>query len=277
VNPIVKIDNGFNLVAESSAFTFGAGSQIWAVKELSNGNIIVGGYQEFYQGYLSRGITMLNPDLSRNLTFDSSPGFSSFGDVREFYEEADGSILCAGSFFQYRGQSTAGDFIRINTFGLRDDAFETNLGSGSNGFCWAVEKDPDASIFVGGTFSTFDGDTHQRICKINGDGTPDVNWRGTGFSINDDVNTIAAQDDGKIVAGGEFTLVDGSTYQRIVRFNVDGTIDSTFNVNPGFNQEVEDIKIDSEGRIVVVGLFTTYNGDSVGRIAVLDTDGNLIG
>ena len=51
------------------------------------------------------------------------------------------------------------------------------------------------------------------------------------------VNTIGIQSDGKVIAGGNFTGIDDGSLNyinNIVRFNTDGTIDTTFNsVNQG--------------------------------------------
>jgi uncharacterized delta-60 repeat protein len=60
---------------------------------------------------------------------------------------------------------------------------------------------------------------------------------GTGNTGTTIVNSIATQSDGKIIAGGDFTVIDDGTLNyinNIVRFNADGTIDDTFNsVNQG--------------------------------------------
>jgi hypothetical protein len=44
-----------------------------------------------------------------------------------------------------------------------------------------------------------------------------------------------------------------------MRLNIDGTKDSTFNIGAGFNSVASDIVVQSDGKILVGGAFTTYN------------------
>ena len=47
-------------------------------------------------------------------------------------------------------------------------------------------------------------------------------------------NSVKVQTNGKIIVGGEFTLYNGTSINRIVRLNSDGSIDNTFNIGTGF-------------------------------------------
>ena len=94
---------------------------------------------------------------------------------------------------------------------------------------------------------------------------------GTGF--DNVVYAIAVQPDGKIVVGGLFSTYNGVTQNRITRLNADGTRDTSFTIGTGFNQEVLAIAIQSDGKIVVGGFFTTYSGTTQRFIARLNTDG----
>lgn len=84
--------------------------------------------------------------------------------------------------------------------------------------------------------------------------------------FNDKANKIAVHSDGKYVVVGKFTTYGGETFNRIIRFNPDHTVDRTFNMGLGFNDsdvstEVLDVKIDSQGRIYCCGKFNIYNND----------------
>ena len=89
------------------------------------------------------------------------------------------------------------------------------------------------------------------------------------------VNAIAIQSDGKIVIGGSYLTFNGVTVNRIVRLNSDGTRDTAFTTNTGtaFNSNVNAIAIQSDGKIVCSGFFTTFNGTTVNRIVRLNSDG----
>ena len=71
-----------------------------------------------------------------------------------------------------------------------------------------------------------------------------------------------------------FTSVNGTARNRIARLNTDGTLDTTFNPNSGMNGNVYAIALDSSGKPVVVGNFTTVNDTALNRIARLNTDGS---
>jgi hypothetical protein len=111
-----------------------------------------------------------------------------------------------------------------------------------------------------------------RIIKLNQDLTIDYSFTGgTGFfSPYPDVyigESILQQPDGKIVATGFFTSYSGVSKNRIVRLNVDGSIDNDFVVGSGFQgtsvpyTTVADI--DSLGNIIVPARSLTYNGVTI--------------
>ena len=79
--------------------------------------------------------------------------------------------------------------------------------------------------------------------------------------FNGTVSAIATQTDGKILVGGSFTSYKGVTENRIIRLNSDGTKDNSFNTGTGFDATVYTIEIQADGKILVGGNFSSYNGD----------------
>jgi len=132
----------------------------------------------------------------------------------------------------------------------------------------------DGKIIVGGDFTSFSGVTSNRIIRLNSGGTIDDTFTiGTGF--NNSVYFVSALSNGKIMVGGAFTSYSGVTSNRIVRLNSDGTIDNTFSIGTGFNNHVLSINIQTNGKILVSGNFTSYNGTTVRNIVRLFSDGTL--
>jgi len=80
---------------------------------------------------------------------------------------------------------------------------------------------------------------------------------------------------GDVYVGGDFTAYNGAQAIRIVRLNVDGTMDPAFATGFGFNSSVRSIvSADNPGgNIYVGGDFTTYNGIQEIRIVRLDANG----
>ena len=75
------------------------------------------------------------------------------------------------------------------------------------------------------------------------------------------------------MVGGFFANFNGGAVNRIVRLNTDGTLDTSFNTGTGFDDAVRTIKLQTDGKIVVGGVFTTYNGVNANKIITLNTDG----
>lgn len=97
---------------------------------------------------------------------------------------------------------------------------------------------------------------------------------GTG-GISSEVHSLAIQTDGKILIGGNFTQIGGVTRNRFARLNEDGTVDATFYTNLGtaFGDRVWSIALQTDGKIVIVGEFTTFNGNTRNGIVRLNSDG----
>lgn len=99
---------------------------------------------------------------------------------------------------------------------------------------------------------------------------------------NNTVVALAVQPDGKVLVGGFFTALGGGTgttaRSRIGRLHADGSLDTSF--DPGANGTVLTIVVQSDGRILVGGDFTTLGGGGTGtvarsRIARLNADGSV--
>jgi uncharacterized delta-60 repeat protein len=100
---------------------------------------------------------------------------------------------------------------------------------------------------------------------------------GTGFNIGGQVYVIKRQNDDKYVVGGSFTSYNGTSANKIIRLNPNGSIDSIFSTGTGFDGNVETIEIQSDGKIIVGGRFTQYDGSSpfYTRMIRLNSNGSI--
>jgi uncharacterized delta-60 repeat protein len=103
---------------------------------------------------------------------------------------------------------------------------------------------------------------------------------GTGVGANRTARRIALQSDGKIVLSGNFGNWNSVTVGGIVRLNSDGTRDAAFTTNVGTGADVGSganhigsIAIDTGGKILFSGQFTTWNGVSSPQLRRLNSDG----
>ena len=201
------------------------------------------------------------------------------GTVNDIAIQADGKILAVGAFYHLYGASTGyltRGLARINTDNTADIGFSNNIGNNFNSNTSTVAVQADQKIVVGGTFTTFAGVTVNRIIRLNTDGSRDTTFTtNTGTAFNGTVGNIAIQTDGKIVAVGAFTTFNGATVNRVVRLNSDGSIDTAFTTNTGtaFSGSPSEVVIQSDGKILISGTFTTFNGVTIRNLVRLNTDG----
>jgi uncharacterized delta-60 repeat protein len=256
--------------SKDTSFNTGTGFSSWvnAITTQADGKILVGGSFNGYNGGPENRIIRLNTDGSKDTSFNTGTGFN-FG-VGEITTQADGKILVGGSFTAYN-RVTENRIIRLNADGSKDTSF--NTGIGFNDSVYAITTQADGKILVGGLFFTYNGVTENRIIRLNADGSKDTSFN-TGTGFNDSVYVITTQADGKILVGGEFTAYKGVTENRIIRLNADGSKDSSFNTGIGFNSGIREITTQADGKILVGGVFTAYNGVTENRIIRLNADGS---
>ena len=126
--------------------------------------------------------------------------------------------------------------------------------SGANGDVSALVVQSDGKIVICGDFTTVNGTARNRIARLNSDGTLDFTFLATGSGANFAVNAAAFQSDGKIVIGGRFTTINGTTRNRIARLNSDGTLDASFlAAGSGVNGDVFSLALQSDGKTVIGG------------------------
>ena len=110
-------------------------------------------------------------------------------------------------------------------------------------------------------------------------GGVDSTFNPGGTFFNDTVYGVALQTDHRILAVGDFTMANDVARNRIARLNADGTLDLTFSSGVGgADTSIRAVMVQStDGRIMVGGLFSKFNGINRGRFARLNLDGSLDG
>ena len=136
--------------------------------------------------------------------------------------------------------------------------------------------DLDQKFIVGGSFTSYNMQTVNRLVRFNSDCSFDNTFNiGSGF--DNSVTTVAFETNGKILVGGDFTSYNEIPANKIVRLNSDGSIDTSFSIGNGFNNSVKKIIVQPNGKILVGGFFTSYNGTTQNAIVRLNADGSVDG
>ena len=254
-----------------TSFVYGTGfdNSVNSIAIQTNGKIIVGGFFNNYNGTPTNKIIRLNTNGSIDTSFVYGTGFD--GLVDEIAIQSDGKILVGGNFLNYDG-TPANYIIRLNSNGTIDGSFVYGTGFDANVRDIAIQS--DGKILVGGNFLSYNGTPANNLIRLNSDGTIDGSFV-YGLGFNSTVNKIAIQSDGKIVLGGNFTSYNLTPANGIIRLNSDGSIDTFFIYGTGFNFSVVSIDIQTNGKIIVGGVFNNYNGTGANRIIRLNTDGSV--
>jgi uncharacterized delta-60 repeat protein len=266
------LDTTFNVGSGINGTAIGSAIQ-------SDKKLIVGGKFTAYNNVSCSSIVRINYDGTRDTTFNIGTGLlggsgsAGGNNANNIQVQTDGKILVVGNFAVYSG-SANNNIVRINTNGTKDTTFNVGVGFSPGGLFKTnnCNIQPDGKIVVVGNFTSYSGSAVNRIVRINTNGTKDTTFNiGTGFG--NETWWSSLQPDGKIVVIGAFTGYSGSTNPGIVRLNTDGTKDTTFNVGTGLNGVSYGSTVQSDGKIVCVGAFTSYSGSAVNRIVRINTDG----
>jgi len=248
------LDAGFNIGT-------GADYPIYEIAIQSDGKILIGGSFTNYNGTSINRLARLNADGTLDNTFN--PGTGPNAIVYAILPLSDGKIIICGSFFSYNGIAI-NNIARLLANGTYDATFTP--GSGTSGNILTAELQSSGKIIIGGSFASFNGTARNNIARLYSNGTLDV-FFDPGTGPNTTVRTIATQSDGKIIIGGDFITYNGTSASRIARLLTDGTLDAGFNTGTGANNSIYTTAIQSDGKIITGGSFTTYNGTARNRIA----------
>lgn len=88
-------------------------------------------------------------------------------------------------------------------------------------------------------------------------------------------NSIGFLSDSSIIVGGNFATVSGIVAPFLAKLNSAGVLDGTFNANIGTgpNGNVQSVFVQPDDKIVVVGSFTSFNGNGITGVIRLNSDG----
>jgi hypothetical protein len=146
------------------------------------------------------------------------------------------TLYVGGSFTTYKG-SRSNRIISLNLDGSVNTDFDIGTGFSSNNYCVYQYKD---KLYIGGIFTSYNGTSSNRIISLNLDGSINTDFNiGTGFS-SAVVFSIFIYND-KVYIGGGFTSYNGTTSNRIISLNLDGSVNTDFDIGTGFNQTVNTV------------------------------------
>ncbi len=168
----------------------------------------------------------------------------------------------------------------------RDTSFNlSGLGTpvwGTGGQYSKVTPLDGGKVLVTGSFysAATTSPKYGSILRLNNDGSFDNTFNAGNEGAYGIIAATAIQADGKILIGGGFPTYNGTSLNGIARINPDGSLDNTFNPGTGFSSIipppwVSSIAVQTDGKIIVGGGFTSFNGTAIKGICRLNSDGSL--
>ena len=235
-------------------------------------------------------LSLSSTDRASGQTGEQDPTFAvgsdANGRVYALAVQGDDEVIVGGAFTTFDGQGR-NCLARLHTDGSLD-AFNPGLAiSGYNGAApsvRAVAVQADGKILAAGSFTVLNQPGGGGVVRLNADGSLDTSFNVVAGVVDDGgtVGTayaLAVLPGGKILVGGAFQKFNGVSTAGLVRLNANGTVDTTF--NPGgagvaansYGQDVRSIFVQTDGRIVIGGYFSSYDGNAAGGVARLSATG----
>lgn len=216
-------------------------------------------------------------DSTIDSDFTTGSGFDGEAYLSEF--DSSDRIIIVGGFTEYNGMS-ASCIVRLNYDGTIDDQFVQNNGSGfSGGVPRSIIIDSNGKILIGGFFTSFNGIAYNNLVRLNPDGTLDTLFNVGGSGFDGPVYKMQIQSDGRVICSGAFNTYNGSVASGIIRIYQNGSIDSSFNSGVGIDNPPGwggyTCTLQSDGKIILGGVFTSYAGVSASNIIRLNSNGSI--
>tara|TARA_R110000737_G_scaffold87376_1_gene120031 strand:- start:56 stop:1048 length:993 start_codon:yes stop_codon:yes gene_type:complete len=245
---------------------------------LSTDDIIVSGASTVFNGTTIPYLSKLSDTGTLNTTFNTNLGTGFSNTTNAISIDTNDKIIVSFVGTTFKG-NTRRYIVRLNANGTEDTAFYSNLGTGYNSQPTEIKLQSDGKILTGGSFTSLNGNTRNYLTRLNSSGTEDTTFYsnlGTGF--NGYPRIFIVQSSGRIIVGGNFTDVNGTTVSGLVALYSTGGIDTTFmtNFGSGVNSGyIEGMAEQSDGSIIISGNFYAINGisPSINFIYKINSDG----
>jgi uncharacterized delta-60 repeat protein len=254
----------------------GLSGNLFAMVQQADGKIIIGGSFISYNGVTRNGIARLFPDGTLDLSFNTGTGIAFGANPGVIYDlaiDSNGKVLAVGRFTTYRG-SSRNCIVRLNDDGSIDSTFIGinlfNSPSFGTRTLNSVKITSDSKILVGGSFNSI-GYSSKNFIRLNSDGSYDTSfiYPNNVFQGIEIVKDIDSQTDGKILVA-----IGPASGIPLMRFNLDGSIDSTFQFS-GFNFVANKIFIQSDQTILVGGSMVNDNQSDGFTLIKLNSNGSI--
>lgn len=243
-----------------------------------NGNILLSGW--VYESNYKYKVIRLNADGTNDDTFATVDldisNHERFITDPTISVNSSNEIYVAGIHATCNGNTQYG-LGKIDNSGNAVSAYNANIGGDATIYTSLLLD--NGQIIIGGNFIGVGNDDASFLAMINSDGSLDNTFHmNMGVGPNRKVNSIVQNIDGSFIIGGAFSEFNDNYTGTLVKLDATGSFDATFdpkvqvkNVGSGVNK----IMLQSDGKIIVGGLFDYVDNTQKHSIARLNADGTI--
>jgi uncharacterized delta-60 repeat protein len=235
--------------------------------------LLIGGYFNQFSGTQRNYIVQLNSvgEIDNSFRFGAGPN----GSIMDMFLQPDNKIVLTGPFQAYSGTPVP-NLCRIHPDGSLDTSFAPDLAFGPT--INAIARQSDNKIIVGGFNLKKNGSAvAQELIRLNENGS----WDETFTSNNKLAGTVLSlslRPDDKILAGGVFSQVNGTTTNLpLVLLHADGSVDVNYysDLKPGANPWTI-LSLANNEALLIGSLHVNGINDKAFSVVKLDADGKNI-
>jgi uncharacterized delta-60 repeat protein len=278
--------------------------------QAATGNVAAQVDQQYFFGPFFRVLGVFEMDT----TYPSLVGANEL--ISDIIPVEDGKYLIVGNFTDFNSApqtAKVSRVARINHNGSIDGSFGPGSKNGTNTLVRTAAALPGSGKYlVAGAFNNYEGISYvNSLALLNNNGSlaadkifspsgKDITVSSLKGGISGSVENMHVQSDGKILLTGFFRFyvqpdfqltsslgldsvhLDSVQVNGLVRLMPDGSLDSTYNYDlakhmgkEGPNGFINRSIMLPDGKLLVAGTFTKFNGQAVNRIARLNTDGSV--
>ena len=270
------LDSSFNSTGIVTTAIGSADSNSYSIAVQSDGKILLAGDTDNGPSNQDFAVVRYNTDGTLDASFNGTgivtTAISTGNDAsRCMVVQSDGKILLAGNSFN--GVKFDVALVRYNANGSLDNTFDgdgkATLSITGDDDLSSMALQSDGKIVVAGQAS-IGGNENFALARFNADGSLDGSFNGMGWvrtpigTRGDRANAVVVQNDGRIVAGGS-SRVGGGRKFAVVRYNPDGTLDTTFGslgkivfTVGNLDDLLASLALQNSGKIMAAGW--SYNG-----------------
>ncbi|HEX6125136.1 MAG TPA: FG-GAP-like repeat-containing protein [Pyrinomonadaceae bacterium] len=242
-------------------------SNTWELAVQADGKIVLAGFFTTVNSISRPRIARLNADGTLDGSF--TPGTGANSSALQVRVLPGGKVLVSGTFSSFNGTARGG-LAQLNDDGTLDGSFApagTTIGT-----VYAVTPTASGDYYAGGSFTRFSGSDRNTLVALNPDGSVDGDFVANSLNFAS-VRASLSLPDGKILVGGFFNRLNGTSVNSILRLTSGGAVDGTFSTGVSITGTIFRIVAQPDGKFLIAGSGIRVNNGPSQTMVRLNADG----